>query len=175
MPYFSLLFHIKLKSYLSSSSLTCSKYIPYVPDPGLGIQRRIHRDKIYRAKKHSPSAHVDVILSERQTCKEQLNCQKIKARMKICTMFIRAWREKFLLVLSFNREGLVRCWTGRRAIQAQSKHMHWWWGVKEHEILSSGWSPVSLRHRMWGNGQWWEIKLGEWYLSDKLNDASSIL
>lgn len=98
---------------LSPAVLSWSS-IPYEPDPELGMQRGIHRDKIYRAKSHRLSAHDDAMLSERQVCKEQLHFPKIKARMKIHSMFIRAWRGAFFLVLSFSAEGLVRNWTGGR-------------------------------------------------------------
>ena len=54
------------------------------------MQRGIHRGKIYRAQSHRPSAHADAMLSKRQTYKEQLHFPKIKARMKIRSMFTEA-------------------------------------------------------------------------------------
>ena len=63
--------------------------MPYEPDPELGMQRGTHGDKTYRAQSHRPSAHADA-MPKRQTYKEQLHFPKIKARMKIRSMFTEA-------------------------------------------------------------------------------------
>lgn len=68
------------------------------------------------------------IAKDKYIYKEESHFKKIKAEMQACTVVIRKPREKFLPVVSFNREGAHQV---GRAVQSQTKNEQRQ-GVKEH-------------------------------------------